>query len=89
MSEPMTDERRWDIHKQLNRFGMRCGYTDADVIRECLEEIDRLKDENDQLKQKCVGYYAYQDRVIELKEENRKLRESGAPATTFLEGEKP
>lgn len=67
MSEPMTDKRRKEIEAQLKPrwTDQEKVFMHADIVRECLEEIDQLK------------------------EENRKLREAGAPATTFLEGEKP
>ena len=52
-------------------------------------EIEQLKEENDQLKQKCVGYYAYQDRVKELKEELHQVLELYHIITTYLEAVGP
>jgi len=71
MSEPMTDERRKEIEKELKpRYyvGEKV-FLLASVVRECLEEIERLKDEQ------CDACASNHHEMENLKEENSKLRE--------------
>jgi len=78
MSEPMTDERRKEIEKELKpRYyvGEKV-FLLASVVRECLDEIARLKGlgkKQIDRAEEIIGQLV--DENTTLKEENRKMRE--------------
>ena len=90
MSEPMTDERRKEIEKELKpRYyvGEKV-FLLASVVRECLDEIARLKGlgkKQIDRAEEIIGQLV--DENTTLKEENRKMRELLDFAAGLLEVE--
>ena len=90
MNEPMTNERRKRIEAWLRaKPAVRLADTHpspercSDIAWECLEEIDRLKDEQ------CDKCSENDHENKYLKEENRKARELYHTTATYLESMGP